>query len=122
VIVTAIERAADGEAIVTVMPITHREPDDAAKAVEIPLVTKRRSGSMISAHGSWSMKVINSYGRATISGRFRGATNTITDFSRRTYYLFQSVLNKARAWLNQHGLQVTTRIEQPSAPHLFFRC
>jgi hypothetical protein len=31
VIVTAIERAANGDAIVTVMPITHRELDDAAK-------------------------------------------------------------------------------------------
>jgi hypothetical protein len=44
VIVTAIERAANGEAIVTVMPVTHREPDDAAKAVEIPLVTAARAG------------------------------------------------------------------------------
>src|SRR5215467_10245563 len=53
VIVTAIERAANGEAIVTVMPITHREPDDAAKAVEIPLATKKRLG--LDDQRSWIM-------------------------------------------------------------------
>jgi hypothetical protein len=49
VIVAALERQENGEAIVTVLPITHREPGDPAKAVEIPLVTiplvtKRRLG------------------------------------------------------------------------------
>ena len=36
VIVLAVERASDGATIVTVLPITHRAPDDPAAAVEIP--------------------------------------------------------------------------------------
>ncbi len=36
VIVLAIERTSDGATVVTVLPITHRAPDDRASAVEIP--------------------------------------------------------------------------------------
>jgi hypothetical protein len=41
VIVLAVERAADGATIVTVLPITHTAPTDPASAVEIPLSVKR---------------------------------------------------------------------------------
>jgi hypothetical protein len=44
VIVLAAERLSDGAIIVTVLPITHRAPDDPAAAVEIPLAVKRLLG------------------------------------------------------------------------------
>jgi hypothetical protein len=44
VIVIAAERASDGVTVVTVLPVTHRRPDDATAAVEIPLAVKQRLG------------------------------------------------------------------------------
>jgi hypothetical protein len=44
VIVLAAERASDGAIVVTVLPITHRAPDDPATAVEIPPPVKRLLG------------------------------------------------------------------------------
>ncbi len=44
VIVLAVEREADGEINVTVLPITHSAPVDPGSAVEIPLPVKRHLG------------------------------------------------------------------------------
>jgi hypothetical protein len=44
VIVTAVKQKADGSTVVTVMPVTHREPDDPAQAVEIPQAVKKHLG------------------------------------------------------------------------------
>jgi hypothetical protein len=44
VIVVAVESTSDGATVVTVTPITHRPPDDAAAAVEIPSAVKERLG------------------------------------------------------------------------------
>lgn len=44
VIVLAVERAGDDAIIVTVLPITHAAPADAASAVEIPPPVKRYLG------------------------------------------------------------------------------
>jgi hypothetical protein len=44
VIVLAVEHAADGATIVTVLPITHNVPADPASTVEIPLTVKRHLG------------------------------------------------------------------------------
>jgi hypothetical protein len=44
VIAVAIERQPGGETFVTVLPVTHRPPEDAAAAVEIPLAVKRHIG------------------------------------------------------------------------------
>lgn len=44
VIVLAVERAADGATVVTVLPITHSPPLDPASGVEIPLPVKRHLG------------------------------------------------------------------------------
>ncbi|MGB8841480.1 MAG: hypothetical protein WCC64_10440 [Aliidongia sp.] len=44
VIVLAAERADNGTTIVTVLPITHRAPDDPAAAIEIPRAVKRLLG------------------------------------------------------------------------------
>jgi hypothetical protein len=44
-------RNAAGETIVTVLPVTHSEPANAALALEIPLATKRRLG--LDSRRSW---------------------------------------------------------------------
>jgi hypothetical protein len=44
VIALAVERQQDGETLVTVLPVTHRQPDDAAAAVEIPRAVKKHLG------------------------------------------------------------------------------
>jgi hypothetical protein len=44
VIALAVERQQDGETLVTVAPVTHRQPDDAAAAVEIPRAVKKHLG------------------------------------------------------------------------------
>jgi PemK-like, MazF-like toxin of type II toxin-antitoxin system len=44
VITLRIERQADGETVVTVLPVTHRPPENAASAVEIPPAIKRHLG------------------------------------------------------------------------------
>jgi hypothetical protein len=41
VIALAVERLQDGETLVTVLPVTHRSPDNAAAAVEIPRAVKK---------------------------------------------------------------------------------
>jgi hypothetical protein len=41
VIALAVERQPDGETLVTVLPVTHRPPDNAAAAVELPPAVKR---------------------------------------------------------------------------------
>lgn len=51
VIVLAVERTTDGTTVVVVLPITHRAPDDAAAAVEIPPAIKRHLG--LDAERSW---------------------------------------------------------------------
>ncbi|MBV8752805.1 MAG: type II toxin-antitoxin system PemK/MazF family toxin [Hyphomicrobiales bacterium] len=51
VIVLSVVRAEDGVTLVTVLPITHRPPDDPAAAVELPLAVKRHLG--LDDHRSW---------------------------------------------------------------------
>lgn len=51
VIVLCVERADEGATIVTVLPITHRAPIDAAMAVEIPPAIKRHLG--LDSDPSW---------------------------------------------------------------------
>ena len=44
VIALAVERNQDEETLVTVLPVTHRPPDDAGAAVEIPRAVKKHLG------------------------------------------------------------------------------
>jgi hypothetical protein len=53
VIVLASERATDGAIIVTVLPVTHRVPDNPAAAVEIPQNVKHTLG--LDDQRSWVM-------------------------------------------------------------------
>jgi len=51
VVALAVERRQDGETLVTVLPVTHRQPDDTAAAVEIRAPSKNTLASMTSAQG-----------------------------------------------------------------------
>ncbi len=53
VIALAVERQQDGETLVTVAPVTHRPPEDAAAAVEIPRAVKKHLG--LDDERSWVM-------------------------------------------------------------------
>jgi hypothetical protein len=53
VIALAVERATDGEVVVTVLPITHNMPEDPASAVEIPAAIKKHLG--LDEERSWVM-------------------------------------------------------------------
>ncbi len=44
VIALVVERQQGGETLVTVLPVTHRPPDDLAAAVEIPRAVKKHLG------------------------------------------------------------------------------
>ena len=44
VIALTIERLQDGETLVTVLPVTHRPPEPATAAVEIPSAVKKHLG------------------------------------------------------------------------------
>ena len=44
VIVLAVERETDGATLVTVLPITHSAPREAAAVIEIPAAVKRHLG------------------------------------------------------------------------------
>jgi len=107
VIVTAEKRASNGQTIVTVMPITHQAPDDGAKAVEIPIVTKQRLGLDVAR--SWVMVnegnqfVWPGYDLRKIPGR------DVYHYGFLPPALLQNVLTKARTWLKRHGLTVTAR-------------
>jgi hypothetical protein len=51
VIALAVERQQDGETLVTVLPVTHRPPEDAAAAIEIPRTVKKHLG--LDGERSW---------------------------------------------------------------------
>jgi hypothetical protein len=44
VILVAVERQQDGGTIVVALPVTHRRPEDATVAVEIPQAVKQQLG------------------------------------------------------------------------------
>jgi len=53
VIALAVERRQDGETLVTVLPVTHRPPENPAAAVEIPRAVKQQLG--LDDSRSWVM-------------------------------------------------------------------
>ncbi len=107
VIALAIERQQDGETLVTVLPVTHRRPRDAAAAVEIPLAVKNHLG--LDDERSW---VIVSEGdqfvwpgydlrKAPRTGRY--------DYGFLPPRFFNQVLTAFRAWHRTHKVRVTPR-------------
>ncbi len=107
VIALAIERQQDGETLVTVLPVTHRLPDDAAAAVEIPLAVKKHLG--LDDARSW---VIVSEGDQFVWPGYdlRKVPNTDRfDYGYLPPRFFKEVLAAFWAWHKAHKVTVTPR-------------
>ena len=107
VIALAVERQPDGETLVTVLPVTHRPPDDEAAAVEIPRAVKRHLG--LDDARSW---VIISEGDQFV---WPGYDLRKTPSSDRYDYgflpprLFQKILDEFRGWHRKNKTRLTKR-------------
>jgi hypothetical protein len=107
VIALAVERQRDGETLVTVLPVTHRAPDDAAAAVEIPYAVKKHLG--LDDERSW---VIVSEGDQFVWPGYdlRKVRNTDRyDHGYLPPHFFNEILAAFRAWRKAHKVKVTPR-------------
>jgi hypothetical protein len=107
VIVLAAERTSDGATVVTVAPITHRPPHDAAAAVEIPRAVKDRLG--LDLERSWV--VVNEGNKFVWPGfdlRKVPATDRF-DYGFLPPRFFNEVLDEFRSWRLKRKGQLTSR-------------
>lgn len=107
VIALAVERQDDGATLVTVLPITHRQPDDAAAAVEIPPAVKGHL--RLDDVRSW---VVVSEGNLFVWPGYdlRKLRNTDRyDYGYLPPSFFAEVLAAFRAWRGAHKVVLTPR-------------
>ena len=107
VIALAVERQQDGEMLVTVLPVTHSSPIDAAAAVEIPHAVKKHLG--LDDERSW---VVVSEGDQFVWPGYdlRKVRNTDRfDHGFLPPRFFAQVLAAFRAWHTAHSVAVTPR-------------
>jgi hypothetical protein len=107
VIALAVERQPDGETLVTVLPVTHRPPDNPAAAVEIRLAVKKHLG--LDDERSW---VIVSEGDQFVWPGYD--LRKVRDTDRFDYgflppRFFNQILAAFRAWHKAHKVRVVTR-------------
>ena len=107
VITLAVQRQQDGETWVTVLPITHSAPIDAASAVEIPPAVKRHLG--LDDARSW---VIVSEGDQFVwpgydLRKLRGDDSY--DYGFVPPQFFETILAAFRAWHRLHKVRLTSR-------------
>jgi len=107
VIALAVERQPDGETFVTVLPVTHRAPDDAAAGVEIPRAVKQHLG--LDDQRSW---VVVSQGDQFVwpghdLRKARGSDRY--DYGFLPPRFFYQILTAFRAWHRAHGARLTQR-------------
>lgn len=107
VIALAIERQQGGETLVTVLPVTHSPPANAAAAVEIPHAVKKHLG--LDGGRSW---IVVSEGDQFVWPGYD--LRKVPDTDRYDYgYLpprfFAQVLAAFRAWHKAHRVTVTPR-------------
>ena len=106
-IALAFERQQDGQVLVTVLPVTHRPPADAAAAVEIPQAVKKHLG--LDDARSW---VVVSEGDQFVWPGYD--LRKLRQSDRYDYgYLppgfFNAVLAALRAWHKAHKVTLTLR-------------
>jgi hypothetical protein len=107
VIVTCVEDKGDGTKIVTVMPATHEEPDDATEGVEIPQSTKARLG--LDWDRSWvKVNEVNrfvwpGFDLRKIPGREAYAYGFVGP------KLFAKIMVAAETWRKRHRTAITSR-------------
>jgi hypothetical protein len=102
VVALAVEGRASGETVVTVPPVTHRQPDNAAAGVEISLVLKRHLGLDDAESRVVVRLTINSCSLGTIYAKCRAPTGTIAASYR---HVFSGKLSKR----SEHGIVFTKR-------------
>ncbi len=107
VIALAVERKQDDETTVTVLPVTHRPPDDVAAAVEIPPAVKKHLG--LDDERSW---IVVSEGDQFVWPGYdlRKVPNTDRfDYGYLPPRFFNDVLKAFWAWHKAHKVTVTPR-------------
>lgn len=107
VITLAIERQQKGGTLVRVLPVTHRPPDDAAAAIEIPQAVKQRLG--LDDKRSW---IVVSEGDQFIWPGYdlRKVRNTDRfDYGYLPPRFFNDVLAAFRAWHNVRKVKLIQR-------------
>ncbi len=107
VIALAIERQQDGETLVTVLPVTHRQPKDVAAAVEIPRAVKKHLG--LDDERSW---VVVSEGDQFVWPGYDLRKVPSTDRYEYGYLpprFFNQVLTAFLAWHKARKVTVTSR-------------
>jgi hypothetical protein len=107
VIALAVERQPGGETLVTVLPITHRPPDIAAEAVEIPRAVKQQLG--LDDDRSW---VVVSEGDQFIWPGYDLRKVHRSDQYEYGYLpprFFKDILAAFRAWHRAHRVTLTPR-------------
>ena len=107
VIALTVERQRDGETMVTVLPVTHRPPDDSAAAVEIPQSIKRHLG--LDDDRSWV--VVSEGDRFVWPGydlRKVGSTDRY-DYGYLPPRFFRDVLTAFLAWHKAHKVTLSAR-------------
>jgi len=107
VILLALQRQQDGETLVTVLPITHRPPQDEGGAVELPRAIKKHLG--LDDARSW---VVVSEGDQFVWPGYdlrkaRGGESYDYGFLPPSF--FRSVLIAFRAWHKTHKAALTPR-------------
>jgi hypothetical protein len=107
VIALAVQRRQDGETWVTVLPVTHSPPRDAAEAVEIPSAVKRHLG--LDDARSW---VVVTEGDQFVRPGYD--LRKVRDGERYDYgflppRFFASVLAAFRAWHKAHKVTMISR-------------
>lgn len=107
VIALAVERPRDGEMLVTVLPVTHRPPNDPAAAVEIPRAVKEFLG--LDDERSW---VVVSEGDQFVWPGYDLRKVRNTDHAGYGFLpprFFDQVLIAFRAWHRAHRVKLTPR-------------
>jgi hypothetical protein len=107
VIAFAVERQQDGETLVTVLPVTHRAPDEAAAAVEIPRAVKTHLG--LDDARSW---VVVSEGDQFVWPGYdlrKAPTTDRFDYGFLPPRFFTDVLKAFRAWHKARKVKVIQR-------------
>lgn len=107
VIALAVERQQDGETLVTVLPVTHRPPDDVAAGVEIPRAVKQQLG--LDEDRSW---VVVSEGDEFVWPGYDLRKVPSTDRYDYGYLpprFFRQVMDAFRAWHHANKVRLTSR-------------
>jgi hypothetical protein len=107
VIAVAVERRQDGETLVTVLPVTHRAPEDAMAVVEIPHAVKQQLG--LDDDRSW---VVVSEGDQFVWPGYDLRKVRSTDRYDYGYLpprVFRDVLAAFWAWHKAHRVKLTPR-------------